>query len=138
MPEVLFTAVYRPLGNKRRKFELRIGEIGEIERLCNAGLGAIQLRLATMGWRYDDIRDSVRLGLIGGGASEAEAETLCVAYVDGRPRGACLQIANDVISACISGVPDAISKKGEWESETRAPATSPPITEPAAPSASLQ
>jgi hypothetical protein len=129
---LLHTAIYRDFAGRRRKFELRLGEIGELERLCAAGIGAILLRLSTMQWRYDDIRETVRLGLQGGGASEPDATALAIRYVDARPKGEFLQLAADVLSACIVGV-DPGKAQGETE-KSGAPATSPLSMKSPAPS----
>jgi hypothetical protein len=120
---LLHTAIYRDFAGRRRKFELRLGEIGELERLCAAGIGAILLRLSTMQWRYDDIRETIRLGLQGGGASEPDATSIALNYVDARPKGEFLQLAADILNACIVGV-----EPGKAQGETKehdAPATSP-------------
>jgi hypothetical protein len=132
----LSTAIYRDFAGRRRKFELRLGEIGELERICNAGIAAILTRLTYMQWRYDDIRETIRLGLMGGGASEADATMLALHYLDPRPKGEYLQLAADILSACIAGVEPG---KDQGESESKdAPATSPPSMKSAAPPASLQ
>ncbi|MBY6242841.1 gene transfer agent family protein [Methylosinus sp. Sm6] len=120
------TAIYRDLAGRRRKLELRLGEIGELERLCGAGIGAILLRLSTMQWRYDDIRETIRLGLQGGGASEPDATAIVMRSLDPAPKGAYLQLAADVLTACVMGVEPG-KEHGEG-AESAAPATSPHST----------
>jgi hypothetical protein len=127
----LSTAIYRDFAGRRRKFELRLGEIGELERICNTGIAAILTRLTYMQWRYDDIRETIRLGLVGGCASEPDATMLALHYLDPRPKGEYLQLAADILSACIAGVEPG---KDQGESESKdAPATSPPSTKSEAP-----
>lgn len=129
------TAVDRPFAGRTRRFQLRIGEIGELERLCGAGIGAIQLRLAGHQFRFADIREAVRLGLEGGGASEPEATGLVMRYVDRAPIAEHIQLAADILSACIAGVPEPEDEDppGKPTAERTDPATSPPSTAPAAP-----
>lgn len=131
------TAHFADFAGRRRKFQLRIGEIGELEQVCGAGLGAVYARVATMQWRVDDLRETIRLGLIGGGASPAEAHGLVRNYVDAddAPKGEGLQLAADILTACINGV-SAAAGKPEGEGASDGPATSPPSTKPAAPSES--
>lgn len=128
----LSTSVQREFAGRRRRFELRIGEIGELERHCDAGIGAILVRLATMNFKASDIRETVRLGLMGGGETEAEATHLTLYYVDKRPLGDSLQLASDIVNACVNGVVDEGKEPGETERSAN-PATSPPSTEPVAP-----
>jgi hypothetical protein len=129
----LHTAVYRDLAGRRRKLELRLGEIAELERLCGAGIAAVLVRLSTMQWRYDDIRETVRLGLMGGGASEPEATAIVMRALDPAPKGAHLQLAADVVNACVMGVAPG---KDEGEgAASAAPATSPPSMSSPAPCA---
>jgi hypothetical protein len=122
------TAIYRDLAGRRRKLELRLGEIGELERICGAGIAAILLRLSTMQWRYDDIRETIRLGLMGGGASEPDATAIVMRALDPAPKGTYLQLAADLLNACIIGVEPG-KEQGET-AESGAPATSPPSTRP--------
>lgn len=129
------TLHHADFAGRRRAFQLRIGEIGELEQVCGAGLGAVYARVATMQWRMDDLRETVRLGLIGGGATPAAAQSLVERYIDAddAPKGEALQLAADILSACINGVAAALGKpEGEGASEN--PATSPPSTRPAPPS----
>jgi hypothetical protein len=125
-------AIYLDFAGRKRKFELRIGEIGELERVCLAGIGEINMRLLTERWRYDDIRETIRLGLMGGGASEMDAQMLIETYVDANPLRRHVGMAADILHALIEGA-DAPKAQGETDA-SGAPATSPPSTKPAAPS----
>ncbi|ATQ67733.1 MULTISPECIES: gene transfer agent family protein [Methylosinus] len=127
------TCIHADLAGRRRKFELRLGEIGELERLCNAGIGAIYMRLVSMQWRNDDIRETIRLGLMGGGASEPDATMVVMRYIDPEPKGRHLALAASILSACIEGAPEG-NAEGEGP-KSDASETSPPSTKSAAPSA---
>lgn len=129
------TAIDHVFAGRSRRFQLRIGEIGELERLCGAGIGAIQLRLTGHQFRLADIREAVRLGLEGGGASEPEATSLVMRYLDPAPIAEHIQLAAYILSACIAGVPEPEDEDppGKPMAGSPDPATSPPSTEPAAP-----
>jgi hypothetical protein len=127
------TAIWREFAGRRRKFELRLGEIGELERLSGAGLGAIYWRVVAMQWKWDDIRETIRLGLIGGGATEPDATALALHYLDDRPKAQFLQLAADVLGACING---AAAGNADGEAAPSAsPETSSPSMNGPAPSA---
>jgi hypothetical protein len=109
------------LGGKEHSFRLGIGELRELQDLCNAGPATILARLMsaqpqanglrrpdpdTYGlgandpdyaadfntysllrsiggdWRIDDIRETIRLGLIGAGMSSTDAFIAVSRYVD--------------------------------------------------------
>ena len=105
-PAPVVTWVRRDFGGKPRRFELRIGEIRELEAERKAGVGAILSRLAYNQFFADDIRETVRLGLMGGGADEAEAHRLVIFYLEKRPLGENLQLAFDTLHAALNGVPE--------------------------------
>jgi hypothetical protein len=129
---VLATSVWRDFAGRRRKFELRIGEIGELERLCEAGIGAIFTRVSTMQFRLADIRETIRLGLEGAGLLESEATALVLRYLDGRPLLEHIQIAADILIACCTGIEEDLPGKAPAETPD-APATSAPSTNSGAP-----
>jgi hypothetical protein len=60
-------------------FLLRIGEMLALEKLCGTGIGAVFGRLSASltgapQWHVADITETLRLGLIGGGASREDAQ----------------------------------------------------------------
>lgn len=125
------TAVYRPFAGRERRFQLRIGEICELERLAGAGIGEILVRLGAHRFKLADVRETIRLGLEGGGASEPEATALVLRSVDANPLGQHLQLAADILSAAVTGIPEP-GKEAAAGSD--APETLPSSTPPAPPS----
>lgn len=96
-------------GDGERRFRLRIGELRELqEKTGNSGPSEIALRLSNGRWRIDDIRETLRLGLIGGGTAPADAYMLISRYVDPpeRPWAENIPPAQAVILASIIGVPE--------------------------------
>lgn len=127
------TDIVRPFGGRARVFRLRIGEIGELETLCAAGIGEIYLRVATQRYRLADLRETIRLGLIGGGAPPGEADMLVGRYVDGRPIAEYLQLAADILTALHAGAQDAAQDSPDEPGKAAGsggPATSPPSSPP--------
>ena len=67
-------------------FALKAKQIEEIEHVLNEGIGRICARVfGRVDYTYKHLRETIRLGLIGGGLDAVAAERLCKAYVDGNP-----------------------------------------------------
>ena len=128
-PDTSATAVYADFAGRPVKFELRIGEIGELERRCNAGIGEILVRLAAHRFYAADVVEPIRLGLVGGGEGQAGAEALMRYNVHGRPLAENIGLAARIVEAAVSGVPAPGKATAEGESDG-APATSPPSIVP--------
>lgn len=122
--------ILRPFAGREREFCLRIGEIGELERICGAGIGAIMLRLASHQFYSADIWETIRLGLEGGGLLEIEASALVTRYRE-QPLAPYLGLAAEIVQAAVSGADPEAAASGEETAEGH-PATSPPSTAPAA------
>lgn len=68
-------------GGKPRSFLLRIGELRELQRECdNRGPLSVLSRLITPEWTVDEVYQTIRLGLIGGGASQFDAKRIADYY----------------------------------------------------------
>ncbi|GBU17218.1 MULTISPECIES: gene transfer agent family protein [Methylobacterium] len=126
------TAVYEDLGGQRRKFQLSVGAIGELERRCNAGIGLILVRLSAHHFYAVDVLEPIRLGLVGGGLTPAEAEALMRFNVFERPLAEHIGLAARIVQASVSGVPEPGKSTTEGTSDPAAPATSPSSIPPAA------
>lgn len=122
------------------RFRTGLKEWREIQDKCGCGLIEILDRLAYRKWKIDDIREPIRIGLIGGGMTPTDALMLVMRYVDGRPLQESVPVAFAVIGAAIVG--DRDDPVGKPEAETEESGTdasaSRPSTDPAPPSGSLQ
>lgn len=75
----------------------------------------------------NDIREIVRLGLIGGGMEPVKALALVLRYVDARPRAENYAPAFIILSAVINGCPDDLAKKSDApQDETETEKTAAP------------
>lgn len=72
----------------------------------HAGLMAIQSRLATGTFLIEDIKQPLRLGLIGAGMDREDAARLVDRHVVSGYIIKAAMVAGDVLDACLSGVPD--------------------------------
>ncbi|WP_375458888.1 gene transfer agent family protein [uncultured Enterovirga sp.] len=122
-------------GDGEHRFRLAIGQLRELQTKCNAGPLEILDRLANRTWRIDDARETIRLGLIGGGMEPIAALERVLNYVDARPPMESLQTAQAVLIAAIIGVPDDPVGQGKAEGEATAGSSSQPFTAVAQPSA---
>lgn len=74
-------------GDGPQRFRLPIGQLRELQDKCDAGPARILSRLGSIDWKIDDIRETLRLGLIGGGMVPSAAYTLVKRYIDDRDGG---------------------------------------------------
>lgn len=93
-------------GDGNHRFRLSIAELEELQEKCDAGPAYILTRLATQRWRTQDVFETLRLGLIGGGLSPPESLALVKRYGHDRPVAESVLPAIAVLSAAIQGAPD--------------------------------
>jgi hypothetical protein len=100
-------------GDKERNFHLKMKQIEALQGICKAGIGVIAERLFHGQFTFADVRETIRLGLIGGGATPVEASEVCNLYVDSGPLASPndpaspVQTAIAVMSAVYFGVAEA-------------------------------
>lgn len=99
-------------GDGEYKFRLAWGQLRQLQEACDAGPPRIAARLRPYhpesnphgdNWRVDDIRETIRLGLIGGGKSQGEALGLVMKFVDEVPLEQNIMIAWAIITEAITG-----------------------------------
>lgn len=100
-------------GDGTYTFCLRIGEARLLQEACNAGPPTVLHRLVNQQYYVDDFRETIRLGLIGGGMSQAEALDKVKRFVDSRPWEESRLIAAAILSAAMGGVEDEPVGKAE-------------------------
>lgn len=82
----------------------KIGQVFELEDKCGCGVQEVLNRLREGRWKLNDVRETVRLGLIGGGKNPPEALLLVKRYVDERPWAENILVAQMILMAAIVGV----------------------------------
>lgn len=92
-------------GDGEKSFSLTPEMIIELERKTNSAIGAIYSRFMHAQFHFIDIVEIIRLGLIGGGISPTEAETLVEAYAKPRPIMETMPLAFDILDLAWNGVP---------------------------------
>jgi hypothetical protein len=111
-------------------FALKMAQIEELEHLCDEGIGRIAARVfSRVDFSYRHIRETIRLGLIGGGLPAIEAARLTKIYVDGVPidtqddKSSPLKTANAVLQAVYFGWADLpeVEPSGEAPSPEERP-----------------
>lgn len=107
----------------------KVAQALELEEKCGVGVAEIFDRLRTGRWWVNDVRETLRLGLIGGGLEPIRALKIVRRYVDERPWSESVQVALAVLMAAIVGVPgDDVGKKPAAEptaNEDRPPSSAP-------------
>jgi len=97
--------VEAPFGDGVQRFRLTIGGAEELEEKCDAGLVVIARRLASGDWKLRDVRETIRIGLIGGGMDATRALVLIDRYAsDNLDRLRILALS--ILSPVLFGVPD--------------------------------
>src|SRR5262245_63212698 len=104
-------------GDGEHKFNIaKLKCILELEDKCGVGVAEIYSRISNGKWKFNDIRETLRLGLIGAGMMPDKALRLINRYCDDRPWTESLLTAQAVLIAAMVGVPgDEFQKKAEAE-----------------------
>lgn len=90
----------------------KVALILELEAKCDAGLAVVLTRLGSGTWKLHDVRETIRLGLIGGGMDPAPAIELVRRHVDEGPLASSVLLAYSIIEAVMVGVKnDPVGKR---------------------------
>ncbi|WP_341989757.1 GTA-gp10 family protein [Azorhizobium sp. AG788] len=130
-------------GDGEHLFRLGIGQLRELQEKASAvrvrmgaepiGPAFLAAEIGSGRWLVDDLRETLRLGLIGGGLKPLEALTLVQRYVDDRPLNENVIPAYAVLSAALVGALDEpVGKEAPAGAEIEDGVSSPlpDITEP--------
>lgn len=90
-------------GDGEKTFALTPEMIQELERKSGVGIAALYARFMRQDFHFADIIEIIRTGLIGGGTSPAEAQTLIDTYAKPRPVMEVFPLAFDILDARWSG-----------------------------------
>lgn len=101
-------------------FNLPIGMLRALQQRCDAGPQHILNRLSTGTWLVDDVVQTIRLGLEGGGMEKDAARQLVAQHVEDGALALSVITARLVLGAAIYGI-DQGDDVGEAQGETVAP-----------------
>lgn len=107
-------------------FRLAWAQLAELQDKCNAGPYVILTRLEDNTWRVEDISNTLRLGLIGGGMAPADALKMARTYIEARPPMENLIPARLVLMAALMGSEDEPLGNVEGASLTESASTISP------------
>lgn len=98
----------------------KVGLILDLEDKCKSGIGMIAARLESGSYGIQDVRETIRLGLIGGGATSERAMVAIKSHVDEQPLAHSVLVAYEIIRSVIFGVPkdDEVGKHQPEADET--------------------
>lgn len=99
----------------------KVGLILDLEDKCHAGIGVIFARLENGAYGLNDVRETIRLGLIGGGATPERAMSAVKNHVDENPLAHSVLVASAVVRAVLFGFPedDPVGKEKPEAEETQ-------------------
>ena len=119
-------------GGDERHFRLGIAELIALQEKRNGGPMEIVARLRFGAWRVEDVIETIRIGLLGGGMDAKAARELVEAFV--RPPDVVSHVltAQAVLMSALQGIPGELA--GKPMATTDAPGAMdasppPPITE---------
>lgn len=117
-------SVTLPFVDGPKTFRLAWGELIKLQEACDAGPYVIYRRLMMGGWKLEDISNTIRLGLIGGGMTPEKALNFVRDYVEARPPLESIPLAQGILGTALQGAPD--EKPGEQGGEAEASSSNSP------------
>ena len=124
-------------GDGRHVFQLKVGQIRELEEKTDCGLFHLHALVSSGQCRTWWLHETIRLGLIGGGMEPLKALALVREYCENRPQRESLLPAKLILAAAEVGL-DKEEKRGKAKADKK-PAVNdsqgesssgPPSTEP--------
>lgn len=112
-------------GGDERTFRLAIDQCLALEEKRGCGLRELWMRLGSDGWYVEDIRESIRLGLLGAGVEPKEARRLVDLHCSDGHLFKSVLAAFTIVSAAIAA-PEGEQQVGK-EGAAAAPGTDSPL-----------
>jgi hypothetical protein len=107
-------AITLDFGDGSHVFRLAFGELEELQEKTGIGPLLLRQRMVAGEWFVGHVRETIRLGLIGGGMEAIAALTLVRRYADERPDWiANAVIASLILLAALAGSPEEEPGKGD-------------------------
>ena len=109
------TSVTFTWGGAKRTFALPNAQMRDLQKITGVGPAKLLQRLFEGEWFLDDLRETVRQGLIGGGEIASAADKLIADYFDPEPKHLQTKLAQAILGAWLLGVKDAQREKRAGE-----------------------
>ncbi len=107
------------VGDGDYPLHLRIGELRLLQTSLNSGPSAVLTRLQNGEWMVDDIIETIRLALIGGGMAHREAHTFVNSYICDGHLIEYLPVALMALMASLIGDQEDQPEAGEPQAPTK-------------------
>lgn len=107
-----------PFGDGKHDFQLNIAELEELQELTDAGPEEVLQRVSEGKWRLADIRDTIRLGLKGGGMEPLKARAMIDRYAGPGTLIHHKALVTAILAAAMVGAPDEDPPLGEKQGES--------------------
>jgi hypothetical protein len=101
-----------------RTFRLSIGRLRALQEKVDAGPMELLRRFEVGQWRVDDLRETIRQGLLGAGMSDADSAKLLKTDFDDLPWLQFVPIAQAIIIASVIGAGDESLGESQGEKAT--------------------
>lgn len=118
-------------GDGWHTFRLPLARLAELQEKCKAGIGTIYVRVLSGEFYAEDLYETVRLGLIGGGMAGPEARRMIERYCNDWPLDRWHKLAVSVLAASMHGYRAPTEEEGPGEPEA-APETGSTSAPPSA------
>lgn len=86
------------------QFRLAYGQLAELQEKTGCGPQFLLRRIVDGSWKVEDLRETIRIGLIGGGLDPLKALNLVRLYVEQRPLLESVAPAQAILGAALFGV----------------------------------
>jgi hypothetical protein len=96
---------------QERPFALPMARLLDLEQATETAFATVYLRLATCGFFVKDVSETIRLGLIGGGAKPEEAHSLVRKHLEWGDLIDHAQIAQQVVAHVMTGIESVAGQK---------------------------
>lgn len=98
--------VRAPFADGVHSFRLGMGQLEELQEACDAGPEELFYRILGGTWRVKDIRETLRIALLGGGLEPMKALSLVERYAGEGQLGGLKELVTVILGAAINGAPD--------------------------------
>ncbi len=116
-------------GDGEHSFRLGLKQLRELQHKTDCGPEFLYWRIRNKQWKVDDLRETIRIGLMGGGMELEKANGMMRLYFDDAPFLPQAVPAGAILLACLMGPPDdPAGKAGRRRRRKKTDASPSPIS----------